>query len=250
MKNNFILSTLICTFLGVASVHAATPTPKPSNKVTNVNKETAKPVSKNSIKPSTTTKTSIANSTKKPSTSTSTKKPVKKKKKKVKKTATPIPSPSPIWPPIGFTSNKGIYAKIPNGKELLGLISAQKRLAADVIKCESNACGAVIVAADYPCKWWEIKSTVSGEDLNDPNKKILLGTLRTTYGPLSPNTYANILLISEEPLFLPQAIDPTTQLPAPAVARAGVLVGNISATCHKSPTEEKIPSNIYTPTKK
>ncbi len=44
----------------------------------------------------------------------------------------------------------------------LGLISAKKRLAADVVKCESNACGAVIVAADYSCKWWEIKSTVSG----------------------------------------------------------------------------------------
>ena len=248
MRIKLIIATLFCTAIGVSSVQAVTPTPKPSNKVTSTKKEITTPVSKNSINPSPATKAPTVNSTKKPSTSTSTKKPVKKKK--VKKTATPIPSPSPIWPPVGFTSNKGIYAKIPNGKELLGLISAQKRLAADVIKCESNACGAVIVAADYPCKWWEIKSTVSGDDLNDPNKKILLGTLRTTYGPLSPNTYANILLISEEPLFLPQTIDPTTQLPAPAVARAGILVGNISATCHKSPTEEKIPSNIYIPTKK
>ena len=250
MRIKLIIATLFCTAIGVSSVQAVTPTPKPSNKVTSTKKEITTPVSKNSINPSPATKAPTVNSTKKPSTSTSTKKPVKKKKKKVKKTATPIPSPSPIWPPVGFTSNKGIYAKIPNGKELLGLISAQKRLAADVIKCESNACGAVIVAADYHCKWWEIKSTVSGDDLNDPNKKILLGTLRTTYGPLSPNTYANILLISEEPLFLPQTIDPTTQLPAPAVARAGILVGNISATCHKSPTEEKIPSNIYIPTKK
>jgi len=248
MRIKLIIATLFCTAIGVSSVQAVTPTPKPSNKVTSTKKEITTPVSKNSINPSPATKAPTVNSTKKPSTSTSTKKPVKKKK--VKKTATPIPSPSPIWPPVGFTSNKGIYAKIPNGKELLGLISAQKRLAADVIKCESNACGAVIVAADYPCKWWEIKSTVSGDDLNDPNKKILLGTLRTTYGPLSPNTYANILLISEEPLFLPQTIDPTTQMPLPAVARAGILVGNISATCHKSNTEEKIPSNIYIPTKK
>jgi len=133
---------------------------------------------------------------------------------------------------------------------LLGLISAKKRLAADVVKCESNACGAVIVAADYSCKWWEIKSTVSGTDLNEPNKKVLLGTLRTTYGSLSPNTYANILLISEEPLFLPQTIDPATQLPVPATPRAGIVVGNISATCHKSATDEKVPTNIYTPVKR
>jgi hypothetical protein len=234
------------------NVQAATPTPKPkpSSKATPSKNATVKPDTKSSTKPSSSKKVSTSKATKKPSTSKATKKPVKKKKKKVKKTATPIPSPSPIWPPVRFTSNKGIYAKIPTGKELLGLISAKKGLAADVVKCESNACGAVIVAADYSCRWWEIKSTVSGSDLNDQNKKLLLGTLRTTYGPLSPKTYANILLISDESLFLPQTIDPLTQLPAPAVPRVGIVVGNISATCHKSATEEKIPTNIYTPVKK
>jgi hypothetical protein len=241
MKVKYFLALLLCSIMFTANVQAATPTPKPTSKATPTKKDNLSPTAKNSVKPS---------STKKVSTSKATKKPVKKKKKKVKKTATPIPSPSPIWPPVGFTSNKGIYAKIPNGKELLGLISAQKRLAADVVKCESNACGAVIVAADYSCKWWEIKSTVSGTDLNEPNKKVLLGTLRTTYGSLSPNTYANILLISEEPLFLPQTVDPVTQLPSPATPRAGIVVGNISATCHKSATDEKVPSNIYTPVKR
>ncbi|MEY3454417.1 MAG: hypothetical protein RLZZ147_542, partial [Actinomycetota bacterium] len=158
MKVKSFLALLLCSIMFTANVQAATPTPKPTSKATPTKKDTVSPTTKNSIKPA---------STKKVSTSKATKKPVKKKKKKVKKTATPIPSPSPIWPPVGFTSNKGIYAKIPNGKELLGLISAQKRLAADVVKCESNACGAVIVAADYSCKWWEIKSTVSGTDLNE-----------------------------------------------------------------------------------
>lgn len=252
MKLKYVLAALLCSVMFTTNVEAATPTPKPkpSSKATPSKNATVKPDTKNSANPtpSKTVSTSIA--TKKPASSKATKKPVKKKKKKVKKTATPIPSPSPIWPPVGFTSNKGIYAKIPNGKELLGLISAKKGLAADVVKCESNACGAVIVAADYSCRWWEIKSTVSGSDVNDQNKKVLLGTLRTTYGPLSPKTYANILLISDEPLFLPQTIDPLTQLPAPAVPRVGIVVGNISATCHKSATEEKIPTNIYTPVKK
>jgi len=123
------------------------------------------------------------------------------------------------------------------------------RLAADVKNCETNACGAVIVASDFICKWWEIKSTVSGLDPNDPNKKILLGSLRTTYGELGPKTYANILLISNEPLFMPTTTDPNTGQAAAPVAKNGIVVGNIQAICHKSATDEKIPTNIYTPVK-
>ncbi|CAB4693102.1 MAG: hypothetical protein F2666_02770 [Actinobacteria bacterium] len=236
MKLKLAISILLSIFLISDTSYAATPTPKPS--------VTAKP----SPTPAATKSTSTAQSS--PS-STSTKKPTKKpvKKKRVKKTATPIPSPLPVWPPVGFTANNGIYAKIPSGKELLGLISAKIGLATDVKKCESNACGAVIVAADYLCKWWEIKSTVSGVDPNDLNKKILLGSLRTTYGELGPKTYANILLISDEPLFMPTTTDPNTGQAAAPVAKNGIVVGNIQAICHKSATEEKIPTNIYTPTK-
>jgi len=236
MKFRLAISILLSILLISNTSYAATPTPKPS--------VTAKP----SPTPAATKSTSTAQSS--PS-STSTKKPTKKpvKKKIVKKTATPIPSPSPVWPPVGFTANNGIYAKIPSGKELLGLISAKIGLATDVKKCESNACGAVIVAADYLCKWWEIKSSVSGVDPNDLNKKVLLGSLRTTYGELGPKTYANILLISDEPLFMPTTTDPNTGQAAAPVAKNGIVVGNIQAICHKSATEEKIPTNIYTLTK-
>lgn len=236
MKFKLAISILLSIFLISDTLYAATPTPKPS--------VTAKP----SPTPAATKSASTAQSS--PSSS-STNKPTKKpvKKKRVKKTATPIPSPLPVWPPVGFTANNGIYAKIPSGKELLGLISAKIGLATDVKKCESNACGAVIVAADYLCKWWEIKSTVSGVDPNDLNKKVLLGSLRTTYGELGPKTYANILLISDEPLFMPTTTDPNTGQAAAPVAKNGIVVGNIQAICHKSATEEKIPTNIYTPTK-
>jgi len=236
MKFRLAISILLSILLISNNSYAATPTPKPS--------VTAKP----SPTPTATKSTSTAQSS--PS-STSTKKPTKKpvKKKRVKKTATPIPSPLPVWPPVGFTANNGIYAKIPSGKELLGLISAKIGLATDVKKCESNACGAVIVAADYLCKWWEIKSTVSAVDPNDLNKKVLLGSLRTTYGELGPQTYANILLISDEPLFMPTTTDPNTGQASAPVAKNGIVVGNIQAICHKSATEEKIPTNIYTPTK-
>ena len=236
MKFKLIISIVLSGLLTATSSYAATPTAKPS--------VTSKPSPTPAASKSTTTAQSSPSST-------STKKPTKKpvKKKRVKKTATPIPSPSPVWPPVSFTANNGIYAKIPTGKELLGLISAKIGLATDVKKCETNACGAVIVAADFICKWWEIKSTVSRVDPSDLNKNILLGSLRTTYGELGPQTYANILLISDEPLFMPTATDPNTGQTATPVANNGIVVGNIQAICHKSATEEKIPTNIYTPAK-
>ena len=228
VKIKLIIATFMSAALLTSVATAATPTPKPSSKSTA--KATPKP-----------TATSKATTTKKPV--------VKKKKKKVvKKTATPIPSPSPVWPPDSklFTGNKGVYAKIPTGKELIGLISAKIGLAADVKKCETNACGAVIVASDYTCKWWEIKSTVTGVNPNDPSKRVLFGNLRTTSESLDPKTYANILLISDEPISTPGSIDPATGVLGAPVPIPGISVGNISAICHKAETDEKIPSNTYT----
>ncbi len=231
MKRNLLIAAITSSSLLLSSAHAASPTPKAS--------PTAKATP--AVSKSAQATPAVSSTTKKP-----TKKPVKKKKK-VKKTATPIPSPSPVWPPIGFTANKGIYAKIPTSKELLGLISAKAGLAEVVKKCESNACGAVIVAADYRCEWWEIKSTVYGVDPNDASKKVTLGKLRTLYGPLSAQTYANIILVSDEPLYGPSVLDPNSGQTVAGPARNGISVGGISAICHKSGTDEKFPANIYTP---
>ena len=231
MKRNLLIAAITSSSLLLSSAHAASPTPNAS--------PTAKATP--AVSKSANANPSVSSTTKKPS-----KKPVKKKKK-VKKTATPIPSPSPVWPPIGFTANKGIYAKIPTSKELLGLISAKAGLAEVVKKCESNACGAVIVAADYRCEWWEIKSTVYGVDPNDASKKVTLGKLRTLYGPLSAQTYANIILVSDEPLYGPSVLDPNSGQTVAGPARNGISVGGISAICHKSGTDEKFPANIYTP---
>lgn len=229
MRRNLLIGAVTSLTMLFSSAYAASPTPKvsPSAKATPIASKSG------SAKPTTTT------TSKKP-----TKKPVKKK---VKKTATPIPSPSPVWPPVGFTANKGIYAKIPTSKELLGLISAKAGLAEVVKKCESNACGAVIVAADYRCEWWEIKSTVYGVEVNDASKKTVLGKLRTLYGPLSAKTYANIILVSDEPLYGPATLDPNSGQTIAGPARNGISVGGISAICHKSGTDEKFPANIYTP---
>jgi len=232
VNRNLLIAAITSLSLLLSSAYAASPTPKasPTTKATPAVSKSASP---------------------KPASTTTTKKPTKKpvKKKTVKKTATPIPSPSPVWPPTGFTENKGIFAKIPTSKELLGLISAKAGLAETVKKCELNACGAVIVAADYRCEWWEIKSTVYGIDPTDASKKIALGKLRTLYGPLSAKTYANIILVSDESLYGPAITDPDTGQTVAGPARNGISVGGISAICHKSGTTEKFPANIYTPIK-
>ena len=45
------------------------------------------------------------------------------------------------------------------------------------------------------------------------------------------------------------AIDPATNQELAPIARTGISVGGISATCHKAATNETIPTNIYTPFK-
>ncbi len=117
-------------------------------------------------------------------------KPKPKPRKKIKVT----PSPKAKWPPAGFVFETGIYAKVPTSKELVGVISAKGNLATQVADCKKFVCGAVQVAAEQGCIWWEINSKVYA-----PNKE-LLGNLRTIAGLTTTREIKTILLISPEPL--------------------------------------------------
>ena len=153
------------------------------------------------------------------------KKPVVRKKLKV----VPLASPSPKWPPKGFTSSSGIYAKIPSGTELIGIISAQKKLMPSLALCEKNACGAVLVASNTGCIWWEVDSFIYGPSTADPKIQAEYGTIRTTALGTKPKVVATILLISTEPLI------------------NGVFVKNVQAKCWPSAAPEKVPNNTYIP---
>jgi hypothetical protein len=160
------------------------PTAKTTSKPTV--KPTAKPTTKSTSKPTvTTTSTSSAKPTVKPKP-----KPKPKPRKKVKVT----PSPKPKWPPVGFEYETGIYAKIPTSKELVGVISAKGNLASQVAACSKFICGAVQVAAEPGCLWWEVNSKVYGL------KKELIGNLRTIAGQSVAREIKTILHISPEPL--------------------------------------------------
>ena len=177
-----------------ASAATKKPTPKPTAKVTSkatvkaTSKATSKPTTKATAKPTAQT-TSTSTSSAKP-----TVKPKPKPKPKPRKKIKVSPSPKPKWPPVGFEYATGIYAKIPTSKELVGVISAKGNLASQVAACSKFICGAVQVAAEPGCVWWEVNSKVYGQN------KELIGNLRTIAGLSLAREIKTILLISPEPL--------------------------------------------------
>jgi len=175
----FLALTLV---VSGSSAFAATKKPTPTPTVKSTAKATAKPTAKSSAKP--TTKTTV-----KP-TAKSKPKPKPKPRKKVKVS----PSPKPLWPPVDFEYASGIYAKIPTSKELVGVISAKGNLASQVAACSTFICGAVQVAAETGCVWWEVNSKVYAQN------KDLIGTLRTITGASLAREVKTILLISPEPI--------------------------------------------------
>lgn len=201
LSNLAILLALVLTVSGSSAIAATKkPTPTPTTKVTA--KATAKPTAKTTAKASA---KPTAKSTAKPtasSTSTSTTaptakasvKPKPKPKPKPRKKVKVTPSPKPKWPPVGFEYESGIYAKIPTSKELVGVISAKGNLASQVAACRTFICGAVQVASEQGCVWWEVNSKVYAQNRD------LIGNLRTISGASVAREVKTILLISPEPL--------------------------------------------------
>jgi hypothetical protein len=197
-----------------ASAATKKPTSKPTAKVTSkatakatikaTAKATAEPKAKATVKPtgkiSAKPKVSSKTTAKPAATSTTTSstkptvKPKPKPKPKPRKKIKVSPSPKPKWPPVGFEYETGIYAKVPTSKELVGVISAKGNLASQVAACSKFICGAVQVAAEPGCVWWEVNSKVYGQN------KELIGNLRTIAGQSLAREIKTILLISPEPL--------------------------------------------------
>ena len=183
-----------------SSALAATKKPTPTPTVKSTAKATAKPTVKATAKPSVkptakaTAKPTVSASPTATTTAKATVKPKPKPKPKPKKTARKTPSPKPKWPPAGFAIESGVYAKVPSSKELIGILSARNVLASQVEACTQFVCGAVLVASEPGCRWWEVNSRVYGQD------KSVIGSLQTISGASKPKEIKAILLISPEPL--------------------------------------------------
>ena len=197
-----VLAMAVSGSSAVAATKKATPTPtvkasakatsktttKPTLSAKTTSKATAKSTAKSTAKP-TATASSTSTSTAKP-----TVKPKPKPKPKPRKKIKVSPSPKPQWPPADFEYEAGIYAKVPTSKELVGVISAKGNLASQVAACAKFICGAVQVATEPGCLWWEVNSKVYAQN------KELIGNLRTISGQSLAREVKTILLISPEPL--------------------------------------------------
>jgi len=213
------LAVLIVFTLLTPTAMAATksPTPKPTSNAT----------VKASAKPTASAKAST-NSTKK---AVVKKKPVKKKPRKKVLLS---PSPKPEWPLFGFKSDDGeIWAKIPTAKELIGNASSNKNLTRELARlvdgvrvCEKYSCGAVQVASENGCTWWDITAKVSDAT------KATYGTIRRTVGVSEPRQMITVLLASEED-----------------ITKEHIVTG-INITCHHDAPDTKVPFTQYFPVEK
>ncbi|MBI3430541.1 MAG: hypothetical protein HY050_10945 [Actinobacteria bacterium] len=207
---SFLIASALIASAPLSMAATTKPAPKLTAKATPKKVITKKPVAKKPV-------------AKKPVA----KKPVAKKKRVYKKRVKVSPSPAPVWPPKGFHENSKVYAKVPTSKELIGVLSAAKPLAAQVKKCSTFACGAVQVASATGCTWWEITATVSGPTSESDRTLKILGALRTTAVGTKPKKIVTVLLISTEPL------------------KPKVTVGGINVNCYRSPITGRVPSNSY-----
>lgn len=232
-----VLVAIIAFSLLSGTANAATkkPTPTPTKKVTTKPsakatpkvtakanaKTTAKATTKSTAKPS-------AKATAKP-TATATKKKVVVYKPKPRKKVKVTPSPKAVWPPKGYIQSDDIYAKVPTSKELVGLSSANKKLAADLKGCESMTCGAVFATSLAGCNWWEISGDVTGPTSDTDRTIIKYGTVTSLFGSSKPKEIRTFILVSEEPV------------------KNGFVVSNLRMSCHRVavPTDLAIPGHTY-----
>jgi hypothetical protein len=170
-----------------------------------------------------------------PKASVTTKPPAKKAPAKKppakKKLATLTPSPSPKWPPAGFKtdplSETKLYMKIPTAKELVGILSAKSSLSSQIKACTRFTCGAVLVASEVGCRWWQVTGSVIGATSAENRTIKTFGKVTTSVNKSNPQQIVTVLLVTAEPI------------------GAGHIVSNISADCNQSDPPGTLPITEY-----
>jgi len=219
------LRKLIATFviavltLSVTSAFAATPKPTP------------KPTQKSGTEVS-------AKETKKPEAK---KKVVKKKKKKKLPPLQPVICYGEKWPPSGFAQNGEVFAKIPKTKELqcessLNSSPSKAPLRADLLECDKYACGAITVASENRCTWWEVTSTFERVDLKTGKIEAVLGNLRTISKGTNAQVFQSIMLVSQ-----------IKHRDADGNILKNIKASNLAISCHHNPAPDLVKRNFFTP---
>ena len=232
LRKFLVLALAVSLFNGTAYAATKKPSPTPTSKSTAkaTPKVTVKATTKSSAKPVATAKSSTTTkSTAKPTASaTATKKRVVYKPKPRKKVKV-SPSPKAVWPPKGYVKNDDIYAKVPTSKELIGLSSANKKLANDLKACENLTCGAIFATSIAGCNWWEFTGDVTGPASDTDKTIIKYGSVKSLFGSSKAKEIQTFIMVSQEPI------------------KTGFLISNIQMLCHRDavPPDLTIPSHSY-----
>jgi hypothetical protein len=157
--------------------------------------------------------------------------PVKKKAPAKKKVSTVKPSPSPKWPPAGFKTNPlnetPLYIKIPTAKELVGLLSTRVALANQVKDCTKFTCGAVLVASEIGCRWWQVTGDIVGPTSKEIKTLKTFGKVTASVAASPPQKIVTVILVTTEPI------------------GAGHIISNVSADCNQGEPTGPIPNTEY-----
>ena len=157
--------------------------------------------------------------------------PVKKKKKKKNNNSKVSPSPSPKWPPAGFKTDPlgetKLYLKVPSAKELVGILSAKSALSSQIKSCTKFTCGAVLVASDMGCRWWQVTADVVGATSSNDRTLKTFGKITTSVPGSAGVKIVTVLLVTTEPIGV------------------GHIVSNISADCNQSEPPALLPNTEY-----
>ena len=170
-----------------------------------------------------------------PKASPTKKAPVKKapvKKAPVKKkVVTPTPKPTPKWPPVGFATDPlgetKLYMKVPTAKEVVGILSTRSALTAQVKACTSFTCGAVFVASEMGCRWWQVTGEVVGPTSAVNRTLKTFGKITTSVSKSDPKQIITILLVTTEPI------------------GSGHILSNIRADCNQGEPTGPLPFTEY-----
>jgi hypothetical protein len=232
----FLVAVLAVSLLnGTANAATKKPTPKPTVKVTTKTtvkataNVTTKATAKATAKPTATTKSTAKPTAKATASATATKKKVVVYKPRPRKKVKVSPSPKPVWPPKGYVKNDDIYAKVPTSKELIGLSSANKKLASALKECENLTCGAIFATSIAGCNWWEFSGDVTGPASDTDKTIIKYGSVKSLFGSSKAKEIQTFIMVSQEPI------------------KTGFLISNIQMLCHRdaAPPDLTIPSHSY-----
>ena len=157
--------------------------------------------------------------------------PVKRYRKK--KVIYLTPSPSPKWPPLGFEtdprSEYKIYIKVPTARELVGILSAKYALASQIKTCTQFTCGAVLVASEIGCRWWQVTADVVGVTSATDKTLKTFGRITTSAGRSKPQQVVTVLVVSTEPI------------------GKGHIVTRFKVDCNQAEPTDPFPATSYQP---